>query len=214
MSIEVGLAAQRTFCAHLGLLWDLINMPSNIIHLLDHTYCSFKIKLILIMSAYNFGHNFKDQLQVDLWSYDQNCKFTWCLCGKRLCHASPRHGFRTFLTIAHVDEYMIRKLQSTLLWASINLIHLPNLSDFPWASIIYPFISCFLWGNIKIYLHFLTVFHRKWDSTSGRNSSSCKKKTWLSYLVNMMVADDLVMIWARTSAAIVFNYWPSSSRIF
>ena len=69
------------------------------------------------------------------------------------------------------------------------------------ADKINPLGAKFFRGNIIIYSHF-DAFMPHWR---GCNPSSCKTRTYLFYIVNIMAADDLVTQWGRASVTMIFT---------
>ena len=58
-------------------------------------------------------------------------------------------------------------------------------------------------ANINIYLHFIIVPH--WQDTGSWNPFSCKTRTYLFYIVNIMTADDLATQGIQASATMIFT---------
>ena len=61
-------------------------------------------------------------------------------------------------------------------------------------------LNCF-WNNIT----YICIFNKQKDDAGGWNTSAWKIRTYLSYRVNIMAADDLVMQGARASAGMVLT---------
>ena len=68
-----------------------------------------------------------------------------------------------------------------------------------------PLHAIFVIGNIKMYLQFISFLHIDRTHTGSWNPLSCKTRTYLFYIVNIMGADVLATQGARASATMILT---------
>ena len=79
-----------------------------------------------------------------------------------------------------------------------------NRNAFTFYILLNPLCAKFFRWNKKIYLHFMSFLHV--DMPQSWNPLSCKTKTYLFYIVNIMGADVLATQGARASATMILTW--------